>query len=262
MVVSLSSLNRASLAAREMYWWINGAAVILSLMIAHMSWTAYKAAGTPEKALLCITCQLLAIATAVLARRALTAQMPIVGALAGAGALGCAWWASHGLALAWARGSDPANGWMVFFLAAFEPGLFLVAEHVREGRMALRAAQEKADAELATELAAIRERSDRSTERPRLATVGGVSVAVGAALTHSAQAQPPMSDHEHSVLDPPPIVSPAGSYPTARHHFAALMAEGVTKRVDLSRRTGVKLSTASRWAIQWEAGKFRVEDAA
>lgn len=264
MVVSLSSLNRAALAAREMYWWINGAAVVLSLVIAKMSVSAYAAIGQTDKALLCVTCQILGIVAAVLARRALTAQMPWIGALVGAGALGSAWWASHGLALAWTAGGDPANEWMVFFLTAFEPLLFLCAEHIKEGREALRAAQLKADADTAAELAAIRERADRSTERPRLATLDGIALgASGVALTVSgASAQ--VSDialpaaHLGAIASERAPIESSVNYPSARHHVLALMSGGVTKRAELHRITGVKPSTVSNWARQIEAGTFKV----
>lgn len=251
MSVSLSSLNRAALAAREMYWWINGIAVVLSLMIAKMSWGAYAAAKAPDKALICITCQLLAIAAAVLARRAFTGQMPVMGFISAAGALGCAWWASHGLALAWATGGDTANSWMVFFLAAFEPLLFLVAEQIREGRQALRAAQAKADAETEEELKRIRER-DAAHMGVRLATMGGVALTVATPGAHGATIPPVIAQPSAHLTDRAPIVSENTGHPTARAHVEALMAQGITKRVELHRRTGVPLSTISRWAREIE----------
>jgi len=251
MSVSLSSLNRAALAAREMYWWINGAAVVLSLVIAKMSIGAYAAIGQTDKALMCVTCQLLGIVAAVLARRALTAQMPIVGVVVAAGALGCAWWASHGLALAWATGGDLANQWMVFFLTAFEPLLFLCAEHIREGRQALRAAQAQADAETAEELKRIRERESAQLGI-RLATAGGIALTVAAPTAQAAHPPPMMSAPSAHVSDRAPIVSQNTGHATARAHVEYLMAQGVRKRVDLHRQTGVPLSTISRWAREIE----------
>jgi len=251
MQVSLSSLNRAALAAREMYWWINGGAVVLSLVIAKMSISAYAAIGQTDKALLCVTCQLLGIVAAVLARRAFTAQMPIAGACVGVGALGCSWWASHGLALAWGVGGDVANSWMVFFLTAFEPGLFLFAEHIREGREALRVAQAKADAETEEELKRIRER-DAAQLGLRLATAGGIALGVSGPAAHGATLPPTTSEPITHVVDRAPIVSENIGHPTARAHVQALMAQGVTKRVELHRRTGVPLSTISRWAREIE----------
>lgn len=135
------------MARTEAYWWINAIAIGLSLVIAGMSIGAYNAIGAPQMALVCVICQGLAIACAILGRRALTAEMPVAGALSIAAALGCAWWASKGLALAWAQGGPAAEPWMVLFLAALEPGLFLLAEHVRDHRSArARAAEEAAQA--------------------------------------------------------------------------------------------------------------------
>jgi len=160
--VDLSSINRAAMSAKEGYWWINAAGLALSLLIAKMSFTAYGDAGV-DKAWICVTCQAIAIAMAITARRALTGQMGLSALFAGGAALGCAWWASHGLALAWAEGGDPANAWMVFFLTALEPGIFLLAEHVKEGREALRTAQEKADREEAEALALARLKDEAAT---------------------------------------------------------------------------------------------------
>lgn len=187
--IYLSSLNRAALGAKEGYWWINGIGFALSLLIAKMSFDAYEAAGAPDNAWVCVTCQALAIALAVLARRALTAQMPLEGLAAGAGALGCSWWASHGLALAWATGADPANEWMVFFLTGIEPAIFLLAEHVREGREALRTAHEKEEAETAAELARIRERNS-ARWGPGLATASGVALGATPAAANASALAP------------------------------------------------------------------------
>lgn len=167
--VDLSSINRAAFAAKEGYWWINLAGLALSLLIAKMSFSAYGSSGfegSLDKAWVCVTCQGLAIALAILARRALTGQMLPEGLAAAAAAGGCAWWASHGLALAWAKGGDPANGWMVFFLTALEPGIFLLAEHVKEGRQALRVAQERDDRETADALAAARAKDESYRAKP------------------------------------------------------------------------------------------------
>ena len=157
--VDLSSINRAAMSAKEGYWWINGIAVALSLVIASMSWSAYDDIGQPERALVCIVAQALAIALAILGRRALTGQMPFSAIAAAILAGGCAWWASHGLALAWYDDAERNGEPMVIFMAALEPALFLLAEHVKEGREALRAAHEKNERELAEELADIRRRS-------------------------------------------------------------------------------------------------------
>lgn len=166
--VDLSSINRAAMSAKEGYWWINGIALALSVVIASMSWTAYTDPGVdePQRAVACIIAQAVAIATAILARRAITAQMGVSALAAGGLAAGCAWWASHGIALAW-YGDQERNGEvMVLFLAVLEPALFLLAEHVKEGREALRTAQAKADREMDEALADARAKSAANRATP------------------------------------------------------------------------------------------------
>ncbi len=157
-MTTLSSLSRAGLATKEGYLWINAIAIVLSLVIAVMSWNAYDQQGQADHAMVCIVSQALAIALAILARRAITAQMPLAAAAAFALACGCAWWSSHGLALAWYEDAERNGELMVLFMAALEPGLFLLAEHISEGREVLRAAHAKAEAEEAEALKRAQER--------------------------------------------------------------------------------------------------------
>ena len=239
---ALSSLNRAALSAKEGYWWINAAALALSALIGKMSVGAYASAGTIDNAWVCVTCQALAIALAILARRALTAQMPVAGIGAGLGALGCAWWASHGLALAWASGGDPANVWMVFFLTALEPALFLLAEHVREGREALRAHHAKEEAETAAELARVRER-DAARWGPRLAATGGLALGVVPAGANASEVAPTLA----SIPERPAIMSTIG-YASARDHAIALKsAHPAFTQEQIGHRVGAPRSTVVRW---------------
>ncbi len=223
----------------------------LSLLIAKMSFSAYGASGIEgafEKAWICVTCQGLGIALAILARRALTGQMMLSGVAAAIAAGGCAWWASHGLALAWARGGDPANDWMVFFLTALEPGIFLLAEHIKEGREALRRAQEQADRETAEALANPRAKDEASGPKPPAnrsacdkATVTRLKLAEA---VHQPTGQPvqlagDLADNQTSD-PPPPATSPAHS----EHVFAdgeaharhLITVEGVRHRNELARR--------------------------
>lgn len=165
-MTTLSNLPRAALAAKEGYWWINAIAVVLSIVIAWMSLIAYNDLGQADHAMVCIVCQALAIALAILARRAITAQMPLAALGAFLLACGCAWWSSHGLALAWYDDAERNGEPMVIFMAALEPGLFLLAEHVREGREVLRVAHAKAEAEEREALARARER-DALADRER-----------------------------------------------------------------------------------------------
>lgn len=254
--VSLSSINRAALSAKEGYWWINAAGLALSLLIAKMSFTAYGA-DLIDKAWVCITCQGLAIALAITARRALTAQMGFSAFVAGAGAAGCAWWASHGLALAWASGGDTANAWMVFFLTALEPGIFLLAEHVKEGREALRKAQEKADQEDAEALAVARAKDAETWAKPSAnrATGEGATIHRLRAVENDRQpvdqpgeaVEPPApSTADRLVVDPSddqPVDRPVEPEHSARtfadpdaHARHLITAENVRHRNELARR--------------------------
>lgn len=164
----LSSLSRAALSTKEGYLWINAIAVVLSIVIAAMSWEAYGQVGELDHAMVCIVSQALAIALAILSRRAITAQMPLAAFAAFALACGCAWWSSHGLALAWYDDADLNGEPMVIFMAALEPALFLLAEHIKEGREVLRVAHAKAEAEEAEALARARAR-DAAADKERLA---------------------------------------------------------------------------------------------
>lgn len=243
MSTDLSSLNRAASSAKEGYWWINAVALALSLLIAKMSFGAYAAAGAPDNAWVCVTCQALAIVLAILARRALTAQMPVAGICAGLGALGCAWWTSHGLGLAWNQGGDEANGWMVFFLTALEPALFLLAEHVREGRQSLRVAHAQDEAETAAELARIRDR-DGAKWGPRLAAGGSVALAAQpASADMGALAPPPLP-----ALAPHAITTTNTGYATAREHAIALKrANGGLTQEQIGAQVGAPRSTVGKW---------------
>ena len=241
--VALSSLNRAALSAKEGYWWINGIALALSLLIAKMSFGAYAAIGAPDNAWVCVTCQGLAIALAILGRRALTAQMPLAGLCAGLGALGCAWWASHGLALAWAQGGDPANEWMVFFLTALEPALFLLAEHVREGREALRTAHEREEAETSAELARIRDR-DSARWGPRLVASGGAALGTLPAAANASEVAPMVSSNPPQSA----IVSTNTGYASAREHAIALKRNNpALTQEQIGHHVGAPRSTVGKW---------------
>ena len=241
--ISLSSLNRAALSAKEGYWWINGIGLALSLLIAKMSFGAYDAAGHPDNAWVCVTCQALAIALAILARRALTGQMALEGLAAGAGALGCSWWASHGLALAWSQGGDPANEWMVFFLTGVEPAIFLLAEHVREGRQALRTAHERDEAETKAELELIRER-DSARWAPRLATSGGIALAAAPASAPASEIALPLAPTSEQVA----VVSTNTGFASAREHAIALKAgnQALTQE-QIAAQVGRPRSTVGKW---------------
>jgi hypothetical protein len=242
---SLSDLPRAALSAKEGYWWINGIALALSAVVANMSWSAYSAIGASDRALVCIITQGVAVAAAILSRRASTGQMGFAALACLALAGGCAWWSSHGLALAWYGNADRNGEPMVIFMAALEPALFLLAEHIKEGREALRAAHEKAERETAEELAAIRARQsgDRPLRQPfhpkvvedgrTVATVAAVSVGMTGAMaeapTGSAAFAIPLTEqvsHSHST------------FANAEDHARALLAAGKSQRA-AARETGL-----------------------
>jgi len=241
--VELSSLNRAALSAKEGYWWINGIALALSCVIARMSMSAYASAHLEDRALVCIVSQALAIALAILARRALTAQMPWAGIGGMLLAGGCAWWASHGLALAWYGDQERNSEPMVIFMAVLEPALFLLAEHVREGRQALRAAHEKDEAETMAELE--RNRQERSARLgPRLATSGGVALAAAPMSANAAQGVlPPAHPVQESA-----IVSTNTGYASAREHALALKRDNpALTQEQISATVGRPRSTVGKW---------------
>ena len=253
--VDLSSINRAAISAKEGYWWINGIAVALSLVIASMSWSAYDDIGQPERALVCIVAQALAIALAILGRRALTGQMPFSAIAAAILAGGCAWWASHGLALAWYDDAERNGEPMVIFMAALEPALFLLAEHVKEGREALRAAHEKNERELAEDLADIRRRSANAEPkrpasqpfRPEVVeggrSVSHVGQSVAGAVAVSATVAGVVADRpaEAASFQPPPLEQVSHSQQTwasREAHAAALLKGGLSQRA-VVRETGL-----------------------
>lgn len=242
---SLSSANRAALAAKEGYWWINAIALALSCVVARMSWAAYADASQPDRALVCIIAQAIAIAAAILARRAFTAEMNGSGFLALLLAGGCSWWASHGLALAWYGDAERNSEPMIVFLAVLEPALFLLAEHVREGRQALRKAHQDAAKEQAEELERIRQREQR--QRPMLAASGGVALAAlptGASAGELAPASTQPSER-------PAYVSTNVGYPSARAHAVALKrANPALTQPEAAVAVGAPRSTVGNW---WRA---------
>lgn len=228
-------------SAREGYWWINAIGLGLTCVIAWMSAHAYAAIGAPLNAAICIICQLLAIASAILARRALKsgAKWTLIAAIIAAA--GCAWWASKGLALAWEQSGQQADVWMVFFLAALEPGLFLMAENVKEQRS-------EQHARLATERQE-REREEHArSERDRIRALAAAGVPTIGALTHSAHATP-VSAHvttPESLTERGAQVSCYRGHADARSHALALKADGMSA-AECARTIGKPHSTVSRW---------------
>jgi hypothetical protein len=144
---------------------------------------------------------------------------------------------------------------MVIFLAALEPALFLLAEHVKEGREALRAAHEKAERETAEELAAIRARSasqpatqpKRQPFQPAVVEGGRpasqISQSVAGAVAVSATVAGAVADRpaEAASVQPPRLEAVSHSEQTwasAEAHAAALLAEGLSRRA-VAEQTGL-----------------------
>lgn len=261
----------------ESYWWINGVGLWLSAVIAAHSIHAYWAAGMTMFAFLCVSAQLTAIACAILARRAMTADMPAAGAVAALAAMGCAYWAAKGLAFAWDQSGQPVFTPAVWFICALEPGLFLLAEHVRAGR--IERARQAAE-RLAEEAAILGHRqpfrptlvepsATQPADRPgrpaasatQPATLAGLAAVVAASAT-----QPAMSATQPADLAEPsatPAVSasqhePAGRVPGAHRpgidrddderHALRLLAEGRLSARRIAAATGLSRYRVSQLA--------------
>jgi hypothetical protein len=246
MNIALSNLNRAALGGREHYGFVHWAAGAYVLLIGGYSVVAYWAEGEGFRAAMCAGAQVLAIVCAILARRALTGQMPLSFLLAGLGAMGCAWWSAQGLRHAWESNGTSINDAMVVFLAALEPSLFLLAEHIKEGREALREAHRRKEQEEFDELARIRaaaEVRERSL-RPQLATDNGRAL---------DRAPPPVivADLARPVApsgERPAMVSTNPGHESAREHALALKrANPDFTEEQAERATGVPRSTIGKW---------------
>lgn len=164
--VDLSSINRAAFAAKEGYGWIHFLALAYCVVIGLFSVVAWLGDGEPFRAAVCAGAQVLSIIMALVARRGFTGQMT-VSALACVGiAFGFALWAAEGLAHAWSANGAQIEEWQVWFLTGSEPAIFLLIEHIKEGREALRRAQEQSDRETADALAAARLRDEANRQKP------------------------------------------------------------------------------------------------
>jgi hypothetical protein len=254
------------MARNEAYWWINAIAIGLSLVIAGMSIGAYTQIGAPQMALVCVICQGLAIACAILGRRALTAEMPVAGALSILAALGCAWWASKGLALAWAQGGPAAEPWMVLFLAALEPGLFLLAEHVRDHRSARARAVEDA-----AKAASADDAHRRELERLQAEANAAAAASEAASRTALRPPQPqPLADVVQlddrrprsrrrtavaaGVAAAASVVSPAAAKlppiePAARSLAEEMLSKGMAANA-VAREVGKEFPSVTRYQVQ------------
>lgn len=242
MSIALSELNRAALGGREQYGFVHVAAICYVVIIGGFSVAAWCDGGEPFKAAMCAGAQLLAIVFAILARRAMTGEMPASTVASAVGCVGCAWWAAQGIQHAWETNGASVNMPMVVFLAAVEPGLFLLAEHIREGREALREAHKREEADQAETLKGIRERN--AFGAPVLAVSGGLAVAAAPA----GAALPAMGAHPPAQTEKAPIVSTNTGYATAKNHAIAMKRSNpyLTEQ-EASKLTGAGRSTIGKW---------------
>lgn len=262
MSVSLSSLPRAALAAKEGYGWIHVLALAYCVVIGIFSVGAWLSDGHAFRAAICAGAQLLSVVMALLARRALTGQMVIGGIICGGIAFGFSTWAAAGLEHAWAANGATIQDWQVWFLTGSEPAIFLLIEHIKEGRETLRAAHKKHEQELAEELAAIRARSanpeqqrpPRQPFQPEVVEGGRVAatgLAVASAATGQAQAQPV----DLSAVQPlvaRSVAHSAMTYADADAHAADLLKRALSQR-EVSRQTGLTRYRVSQIAASMAA---------
>jgi len=235
--------NRAALTKPESYGWVHWLAGAYVVVVGAFAVVAWLDQGEPFRAVMCAGAQILAIVCAILARRAYTGQMPLVGSAMVAFTLGCAYWSALGIQHAWQSNGTDANWFMVGFLAALEPLLFLAAEHIKEGREALREQFKRDEAETKAALEAAQKRDQQWA--PRLAAAGGVVVAT----TTPAQA----AAHE-VVVSPAPLVAPPAIVSTntgyADQHAHALAIKRADPRLSEARGAqivGVPKSTVGAW---------------
>ncbi|MGE0533124.1 MAG: hypothetical protein AB7P35_17585 [Hyphomonadaceae bacterium] len=235
-------MNRAALTKPESYGWVHALAGAYVVVVGGFAVAAWLDQGEAFRAVMCAGAQVLAIVCAILARRAFTGQMPLVGWAMVSFTLGCAYWSALGIDHAWSANGAQANWVMVGFLAALEPLLFLAAEHIKEGREALREQFKRDEAETHAAIEAARTRDQRWA--PRLATVGGAAiasqpmVASGAELVGAAS-QPPSR---------PAIVSTNPGYADQHAHALAIkVADPHLTEAAAAQIVGRSKSTIGAW---------------
>lgn len=251
--VDLSGLNRAALAAKEGYTWIHVLALAYCVVIGLFSVVAWLADGEPFRAAVCAGAQILSVIMALLGRRGFTGQMVASGVVCVAIAFGFALWAAEGLAHAWSANGAEIEDWQVWFLTGSEPAIFLLIEHIKEGREALRVAQSAADRETAEALAIARAKDEinrqKSPDRPDVARqVGDKSTVARLRLVETARQPVDAGDlpgEPGEVLTaarlagdtPPQQPHDAHTFANAEDHARHLISvEGVRHRNELARR--------------------------
>lgn len=234
--------NRAALTKPESYGWVHALAGAYVVVVGGFAVVAWLDQDEPFRAVMCAGAQVLAIVCAILARRSFTGEMPWMGWLMVLFTGGCAYWSALGIEHAWSSNGAEASPLMVGFLAALEPLLFLAAEHIKEGRDALREQFRRDDAEQKAALEVARAR-DRNWA-PQLATVGGVAVA---AIPAQAGASDLGIGVSH-LVETSAIVTTDTGY--ANQHDHALAVKKADRRLTEARAAqivGAPKSTIGAW---------------
>jgi hypothetical protein len=258
--VDLSSINRAAMSAKEGYGWIHTLALAYCVIVGGFSVAAWFNDGEPFRAAVCAGAQVLSIIMALVARRGFTGQMTLSGIACVVIAFGFALWAAEGLAHAWSANGAEIEEWQVWFLTGSEPAIFLLIEHIKEGREAIRKAQEKAEREEAEALAVARlkdEQAAANRSKPSDQAVDSRPVGEGATIhrlravenDHQPDDQPGESSNQPAdgrssadqpVEELPQPVVPDHNQTTfadpAAHARHLITVENVRHRNELARR--------------------------
>lgn len=243
--------NRAALTKPESYGWVHWLAGAYVVVVGAFAVAAWVDQNEPFRAVMCAGAQILAIVCAILARRAYTGQMPLVGSAMVLFTLGCAYWSALGIEHAWQVNGAEANIVMVGFLAALEPLLFLAAEHIKEGREALREQFKRDEAETKAALDAARVRDQNWA--PRLATLGGAAVATQPMVVSGAE----LVSAPELLGERPAIYSTNPGY--ADQHAHALAIKRADPRLSEARAAHIVGRSKSTIGAWWrKAGLTRI----
>lgn len=234
--------NRAALTKPESYGWVHWLAGAYVVVVGAFAVVAWLDQNEAFRAVMCAGAQVLAIVCAILARRAYTGQMPWVGSAMVIFTLGCAYWSALGIEHAWTANGAEANPLMIGFLAALEPLLFLAAEHIKEGRDALREQFKRDEAETRAALEVARARDQHWA--PRLATAGGVAIA---ATPMAASGSELVAVHDPLVERPAIVSIDVGYNDQHAHALAIKRADPRLSEARAAQIVGAPKSTIGAW---------------
>lgn len=268
--MNLSDLSRAALAERERYGWMHLTAFAYCVVIGAFSAGAWMQQGEYLRSAICGGAQVLSVIMALACRRGITGQMPWAAMGCGAIAFGFSTWAAAGLTHAWTANGMAIQTWQVYFLTASEPAIFLLIEHIKEGRETLRAAHAKRQADEEEELRRIRQRQDKEdAERRKLlpaplpknvtrlkprqriakaaAIAGAVAVGQAAAVVPAMATDAPMVDTTKTA--------PAHAGDNARVAEACRLRDSGMTQAEVAKAMGCSTRSVSRyWSIANRAG--------